>query len=719
LTVGLGILASSVAENLTAGGGYDPASESARAAAVMEAKFGRGQWQLLITVTAPDSVMVGSGRDVGTAIVDELTGSPHVASVVSPWTIPPGDSAGLISTDSTSGLIVANIKGSEDDAPVFAKELAEQVGYDRDGVTVRAGGLTMFASQIAEQTTRDLLVMESIAIPLSFLVLVWVFGGLVAAALPVAVGIMTIVGSMAVLRLVSLVTEVSTFALNLSVGLGLALAVDYTLLIVSRYRDELADGAVPEQALVVTLATAGRTVAFSATTVALSMAALILFPMSTLRSLAYAGIGAVGFAAVASVIVAPAVIVLLGDRINSLDVRLIIRRTLRRPPQSDRPIGEQTLYRTTKWVMRHAVPVGLGVVVLLLVFGAPFVGVKLGIPDDRMLPASASARQVGEQLRNDYDRDKSAAISIVIPDAAGLNLAESDRYAAELSRVADVLSVTAPGGTYVDGARTGPPSAAAAGVAQGSAYLTVESGAPPLSTEAQHQLDRLHEVAEPGGRPTLIGGSAQIDRDNVDAIVTPLPWVLAMMVVTTFVLLFGLTGSIVVPLKALVLSVLSLTATFGALVWFFQEGHLGALGTTAIGTLPAFVPLPLFCFAFALSMDYEVFLVSRIREYWLKSGRTRADNEESVALGLARAGRVVTAAALLMAIPFAAQIAAQVSIIKIFGVGLTLALLVDATLIRMVLLPVFMQLLGRWNWWAPRPLAQIHDRLSAASPRSL
>ena len=242
-----------------------------------------------------------------------------------------------------------------------------------------------------------------------------------------------------------------------------------------------------------------------------------------------------------------------------------------------------------------------------------------------------------------------------------------------------------------------------------------------FSDASKAQLSRLHAVPTPAGRDVLIGGGAQVNRDNVYAITSRLPLVLALIGVITFVLLFLLTGSLVLPLKALVLNMLSLSAAFGALVWIFQEGHLDAFGTTPTGTLEANMPVLLFCVAFGLSMDYEVFLVSRIREYWLASGaagpatmrreKTRADNDESVALGLARTGRVVTAAASIMAIAFAALITAQVSFMRIVGLGLTLAVLVDATLVRMTLLPAFMRVMGRWNWWAPKPLARLHSRI--------
>jgi RND superfamily putative drug exporter len=544
-----------------------------------------------------------------------------------------------------------------------------------------------------------------------------------------AVGGFAILGSMAVLRAITLVTDVSIFALNLTVAMGLALAIDYTLLIISRYRDELADGADRDRALVRTMATAGRTVLFSAMTVALSMVAMVLFPMYFLKSFAYAGIAVVMFAAIAAIVVAPAAIALLGDRLDSLDVRRLARWVFRRPDPVQKPIEQNFWYRSTKLVMRRAIPIGVAIVALLLVLGAPFLGIKWGFPDDRVLPQSLSARQVGDELRNDFAVDSARNVTVVIPDANGVTPTDLDRYAVALSQVPDVSSVSAPGGTYVDGRNAGPPSMAA-GFKDDSAFLTIGSSAPLFSDASETQLDRLHAVAPPDGQQVQLTGVAQVNRDSSEAITSRLPMVLGIIAVITFVLLFLLTGSVVLPLKALVLNVLSLTAAFGALVWIFQEGHLGALGTTPTGTLVANLPVLLFCIAFGLSMDYEVFLVSRIREYWLKAGaarpategraKTRADgvllaprvrNDESVARGLARTGRVITAAAMLMAISFAALIAAEVAFMRMFGVGLTLAVIADATLVRMLLLPAFMHLLGRWNWWAPKPLARLHERI--------
>ena len=466
------------------------------------------------------------------------------------------------------------------------------------------------------------------------------------------------------------------------------------------------------------MATAGRAVLFSAMTVALSMVAMVLFPMYFLKSFAYAGIAVVAFAAFAAIVVTPAAIALLGDRLDALDVRRLTRRLLGRPEPVRKPVEETFWYRSTKFVIRRAIPIGVAIIALLLVLGAPFLGIKWGFPDDRVLPGSLSARQVGDQLRSDFAVDSATNVIVVIPDAAGVTLPELDRYAAELSRVPDVSSVSSPGGTFVTGAPVGPPSAAT-GIKDGSAFLTVGSTAPLFSTPPRRSWTGCTPSPHRAARSRNSRGPPRSTGTLPNAVTSRLPVVLSVIAAITFVLLFLLTGSVVLPLKALLLNVLSLTAAFGALVWIFQDGHLGALGTTPTGTLVAVMPVLLFCIAFGLSMDYEVFLVSRIREYWLSSGRTRADNDESVALGLARTGRVVTAAALLMCISFAALMAAQVAFMRMFGVGLTLAILVDATLVRMLLVPAFMHILGRVNWWAPKPLARLHERFGISESHDL
>lgn len=694
VAVAAGIFGVPVAQSLCACGFEDPSAESARAAALLTDEFGQGTLQLVIVVSSPAGYHSDKARAVGEEIVGELDRSPHVAAVTSAWTAPSPGAAELISADERSGLIVAGISGDETDAQGYAKALSDSLVHDRDGVTVRAGGSAMVNVQITEQSQRDLLLMESLAIPLSFLVLVWVFGGLLAAAVPIAVGGLAILGALAVLRGVTLFTDVSIFALNLSAAMGLALAIDYTLLMISRFRDEINDGASRDDAVVTMMVTAGRTVLFSATIVALSMAAMVLFPMHFLKSFAYAGVATVAFAALAALLVTPAAIVLLGTRLDALSIGRFSRRRNGRPSQ---PVAQQFLYRWTQLIMRRPWSFGLSVVVLLLLLGAPFAGVKWGFPDDRVLPPSASAHQVGDQLRDDFVDSSATAVTVVLPDSAGLTSADVQAYRSALSQITDVSAVSPP--TESDG----------------KAFLTVYSSAPLFSAASDAQLDLLHGVATPAGRDVLFTGTAQTNRDSVEAITSRLPLVLGVIAAIMFILLFLLTGSVAIPIKALVLNLLSLTAAFGAMVWIFQDGHLGGLGTTATGTLVANIPVLLFCIAFGLSMDYEVFLVSRIREFWLAaqaSGmRGRDANNTSVALGIARTGKVVTAAAVVMSISFAALIAAEVSFMRMFGLGLTLAVLVDATLVRMVLMPAFMRLLGEGNWWAPGWMTRLHRRI--------
>jgi RND superfamily putative drug exporter len=561
---------------------------------------------------------------------------------------------------------------------------------------------------VNDQTKKDLAIAEAIAIPLTVIALIWVFGSFIAALLPLVVGLSSIIGTMAVLRGLASFTDVSIYALNMTTAMGLALAIDYSLFIVSRYREEIRNGAAPDDAVRRTMQTAGRTVLFSAMTVGLSLAALMVFPVFFLRSFAYAGIAVVALATVAALVLLPAMLTVLGKRVDAWDLRVLVRRALRRPPPQVKPVEASFWYRFATRVMRRAVPVGLLITGVLVALGLPFLHASFGYPDDRVLPHSASAHQVGDDLRSDFSANAASTIVLVAPDisAAPDSIAG---YAQQLSSVSGVTSVSAATGTYVHG-RSVAPGAASMGSGNAT-YLNVRTNTDPESDAAKTVLADVKTVSRPW--PVEIGGQTAVNHDSLAALGAAMPYALVLIVLATFIVLFLFTGSVVLPLKALILNTLSLSATFGAMVWIFQEGHLGSLfrDLTTTGYLVPTMPPLMFCLAFGLSMDYEVFLLSRIREEWLKSGRTAADNTHAVALGLGRTGRIVTAAALLMAIVFAAMAGSQVSFMMLFGTGLTLAVVMDATVVRGILVPAFMRLAGRWNWWAPRPLAALHKKI--------
>jgi RND superfamily putative drug exporter len=701
-----------VVKSLSAGGYQDPNAESARANQLLADKLQQGGMPLVVVVSAPDGVRNPRAQAAAAEIVDRLRQSPHVSSVTSAWTAPPSAVTELISRDGTSGLILASIRGGENEAPKDAAALMQEFPSDVDGVSIRAGGLSIAFDQMPKQVERDALTVELVAVPLSFVVLVWVFGGLAAAAVPIAAAAVAIAISLSVLRLITFGTDVTVFALNLTTATSLALGIDYTLLLISRYRDEIAVGKDSEAALIRTMNTAGRTVLFSATVVALSASTLVLFPSYFLKSFAYVGLGTVAVTAATAIVLTPTIIVLLGPRLNALDIRRLVPNRPARFRREQPPAEQMFWYRWSKFVMRHALPLGLAVTVLLILLVAPFSGVTWGPGDDRALPTSASSRQVGDQLREDFPQNTASEVQVVISHLTGVTSQQIAEYSTRLSALSDVRAVSSPAGTFIDGLNVGPPSAPT-GAVDDSAFVTISSAAPPFSVRAETQLDLIRGVTAPGGGTVQITGLTQVNRDNVDAVTARLPLVLTVIGVVTFVLMFLLTGSVVLPIKTLVLNVLSLTAAFGAVVWIFQDGHLGAFGTTPTGTLDIAMPVMLFCMAFGLSMDYEVFLVARIREFWLASKSTNppGDNDESVALGVAHTGRIITAAALVMSISFAALMVSQVAPMRMLGLALALAVIVDATLVRMVLVPAFMHVLGRWNWWAPRPLAWLHDRI--------
>ncbi len=691
-----GVIGAPAAQKLSTGGFADPDADSTKVSELLADKFHIGGEQIFLIVRANEPIDSPAPRKFVEQLIGQLRAVDYVSTVKSPWDSPNPVDAGSISRDKSAALVAVDLTGGETRSASQAAELTRRFAGNHDGgITVLAGGTGVADAEISAQARRDLSLSEAIALPISFVVLVWVFGGVIAAMIPLTVGGFAILGSTAIIRLLAEVTQVSAFALNVSAVMGLALAIDYSLLIVSRYREDIAGGADPEEAIRRTVHTAGRTVMFSAITVGLCLSAMALFPMYALRSLAYGGVAVVLLAGLASLVVTPAIIRLTGKRITNG----------RTPRHGSRNVWD----RWARAVMRRPIVTIVVTTIPLFLIASPFLNARLGLPDERILPSTSQAPRFAHEVHTNFNRDLTPTVQVVIPDSRHLNGVQIRSYASELSRVPDVVAVVSPEKTFVRGAAVSPGSGQS-GARDGSVLLAVSTRTALFSDESRIVLKHLRAVPRPANTTVWFGGMEQSNRDSIDSIASRLPVVLGSIAVVMFALLFMLTGSVTIPVKALVLNTLSLSATFGAMVWVFQEGHLGGLGTTA-GPLLAIIPILLFCVAFGLSMDYEVFLISRMREFWLDSEKTRGANDDAVARGIATTGRVVTAAALIMTISFAALIASQVSLIRIFGLGLTLAIFLDATVIRMALLPAAMTLLGRWNWWAP----SLPRRLSPAN----
>ncbi|HEY6707591.1 MAG TPA: MMPL family transporter [Actinomycetota bacterium] len=710
VVVAAGAVGGSAITRLKSGGFDDPDAESTRAARVLADEFGAGDPNLVLLVTAKggqvdDPAVAAAGE----ALTRRLAAEPDLAQVVSYWAT---GAPALKSTDGSQALVLGRITGDEEGLDERAAALTGAYARDDATLRVQVGGQAQVFREVGEQVESDLARAESIAVPITLLLLVLVFASAVAGALPLAVGGFAIVGTLLVLRVLAEVTDVSIYALNLTTALGLGLAIDYSLFIVSRYREELRAGREPADALVVTMGTAGRTVLFSAATVAVSLLALLVFPLYFLRSFGYAGIAVVALAAIGALVVLPALLAVLGRRVDRLRLPIGRRRAVAtREPEAG------LWHRIATSVMRRPVPITLAVVAFLVLLGTPFLGVRFGLPDDRVLPAGAEGRQVAEAVRANFAADESSALSVVAPGIGdpAAHLADIDGYAAALSRLDGVDRVDALTGSYTAGQRLQgplpagdaaiPPEARRFAAADGT-WLSVVGSVEPYSAAGEDLVAAVRHLEAPLGAQ-VTGPSAQLV-DTKASLFGNLPAAGAIIALVTFALLFLMTGSVVIPVKALVLNLLSLTAIYGAMVFIFQDGHLaGVLGFTPTGTIDTSMPVLLFCIAFGLSMDYEVFLLSRIKEEYDRTGETVA----SVAAGLERTGRIVTTAAALLAIVFVAFATSEVSFLKLFGIGTALAILVDATLIRALLVPAFMRLAGRANWWAPAPLRRLHARV--------
>jgi putative drug exporter of the RND superfamily len=706
------VLGSGVFAGLTNGGFDDPASESTRAVGALEDEFATGSADLVAVVTARNGdVDAPAVVAAGTELTAELAAIAGVTDVSSYWSL--GAPAPLRSTEGNRALVLLRFPGAEEDPERVAAiqfVLDEYGALERNGISVGLAGNEAVFAAIEETIKGDLVRAEFIAVPLTLLLLLFVFGGVVAAGLPVLVGGISVFGAFMVLWGVTQFTNVSIFSVNLVTALGLGLSIDYSLFIVSRFREERTAGRSVDDAVVRTVETAGRTVAFSAITVAISLSALLIFPLYFLRSFAYGGIGVLLVAMVISVVSLPALLAVLGPRVDSL--RLFRRREV--------VLGEGVWHRLATGVMRRPVSVAVTGVVFLLALGVPFLGVEFGVPDDRVLPGSTEVRLQSDILRTEFGSSEGDAFAIV--GTGGVDPTSIATYAAAVSAVPGVDRVDSAVGRFVGGVEVDTdPSLArfdpAASTSGDATWFNVVPALEPISPEAERMVGAIRALDAPFDE-TLVGGASAALVDSKAAIFGLVPYAAAIILVATFGLLFLMFGSLLVPLKAIVLNALSLTATFGLMVWVFQEGN-GAdlLGFTATGLTDISMPVLMFCVAFGLSMDYEVFLLSRIKEEYDRTG----DNDLAVVIGLEKTGRLVTAAALLLSITFFAFATSGVTFIKLFGLGLAVAVLVDAFIVRSTLVPALMKLAGDRNWWAPAPLRRLHHRfgISEAPPVEL
>lgn len=688
----------------------DPTSESMHANQLLLAKFSRN---------APDVVVLlrnsqlqasdESFRQEVLRIQGALNASPAVVALNSYYT---HHDTGMVSRDGHEVLLLISLSAKAGGKTSNYKQIAPFLSSSL--LQVYPGGSIVSDLQFNTQIGDDLQQAEFITLPVTALLLFLIFGGAIAALLPLVIGVIAILGSFAILRVLVQFMQITSFAVDVVAFIGLGLAIDYSLFIIARFREELArNEAEVKRALSRTLASAGRTIVFSGLTVGTSLLCLLIFPETLLRSIGLAAISAAMVAMLSALVVLPALLALLGRRINALSLH-----SLRRNRPGARHTQQGAWYHLAHLVMRWPIPVAILIIGLVVLLGTPFLGATFSTPDERSLPAGASARIVQEQLRQNFVDQGVAQIEIAVTTEgralAPSNLAALNTYVVRLQAVAGVskvLSLTSldPRLTLQDYQQLYAHPSANAQLAEASARLAngnvteivVTTNAIDRSSQAQNLVSSIRKVAVPAGLSRLVGGNSAIELDLFENLERTIPLALLIMAGAVFVLLFLLTGSLIMPIKALILNTLSLSATLGVLVWGFQDGHLQQiLHFQAIGSLDSTQALLIFALAFALSMDYEVFLLSRIREQY----DLLRDNREAVAFGLQRTGWLITSAALLLAVVIGAFASSKIIFIQELGVGVALVILMDATLIRSLLVPAVISLLGNANWWAPRPL---------------
>ncbi len=671
-----GAVGGGVAERLDPYGADDPATETVQAMDRLEEAGLRIPAVIAVVEDAP--VASPATRKRVEALERQVRERPDVASVTGYYET---GSKAFVSNDGQSTYFAVALKATEDKPWQDAgAEIADELSA-RPGVLV--GGAAVAQEQVNHQVEEDLKKAEMLAFPLLFLLSLLFFRSLVASVLPLMIGGLAIVGTFLILRLASEVGSISIFALNLTTALGLGLAIDYSLFIVSRYREEIAKSGPGLEAMKRVLATAGRTVFFSSLTVSAALASLLVFPQRFLYSMGLGGALVALFAALISLTVLPAVLTLLGNRVNAGAPKFLQRRAA----ADARPDEHGFWYRLSRFVMRRPLPIATLSALFLILLGLPFLQIKFNTVDPTVLPESASAHQTYDQISTEFPPYHETPIWI---DVEGGGPKAGAQVAAAVRGVEGVAEVQ-------------PPQKLAAGVTA----LQVVSANPFASDASEETVKAIRDLRPPPGTTVMVAGATADFVDFQASLAEHLPIALAIVIVSTLIVLFLMTGSVILPIKSLIMNFLNLSAVFGLLVLIFQDGRLeGFLDYSSPGAIEQTMPILLFAVAFGLSTDYAVFLLSRIKE----ARDNGASDSESVAIGLERTGRIVTAAALLFAVAMGAFATSQIIFIKENGVGTALAVLIDASIIRALLVPSLMELLGKWNWWAPAPLRRLHER---------
>jgi uncharacterized membrane protein YdfJ with MMPL/SSD domain len=673
-----GVFGTGVAKHMSPYGADDPATESVQATNEFEHAAGRQIDPGIVALVSSGNVQSSAARQRVEQVASELRAQPHVAGAVSYYDT---HDPAMVSRDGRSTYVVAYFKPFSDrQLKDDAQRIEDRFASQRD---VKLGGQQIANAQANTQVGHDLAKAELLAFPFIFLLSLVFFRSLVAALLPPLLGGMAIVVTFLVLRIVASFADLSVFALNFVTGMGLGLAIDYSLFMVSRYREEAATSGFGADALRRTLQTAGRTILFSSLTVAAAVASLAIFPQRFLYSMGIAGAAVALVAATLALVVLPALLALLGPRVNALAPK----RLQRAADRDARPAESGAWYRLSRFVMKRPGRIAFLSATLLIVLGLPFTGIKFTTVTASVLPQSASARQVDAALSRDFPPNRTAPLEVVVRAPAAS--AETRALAARIRTLPGVSGIARP-------------QAAGANLS----LLAVAPVDAPLSEPTKQLVRNVRAIQAPVHLGVAGQTAAYLDLEH--SLGAHLPIVLAVIVASTLIILFLFTGSVVLPVKAVLMNVLNLSAVLGLLVLIFQDGHLeGPLSFTSQGALDATQPIFLAAVAFGLATDYGVFLLSRIKE--ARDGG--ASDSEAVAIGLERSGRIITAAALLFAVAIGAFATSKLVFIKELGVGTALAVLIDASIIRALLVPSLMELLGRWNWWAPRPLRRLHDRI--------